>query len=84
MKKRWKKIRSTLLRDQAARKVRRLDTSQLMDWADRYAMGVGQSIEDYRREGEGDQLREAQRGAETLLGILDVAVERLELREKTG
>jgi hypothetical protein len=60
------------LRAKAAKRLDRLATTDVLNWGDAVGSGLAKALDDYRREPSPDSLLEARRGAQSLLGVLDV------------
>lgn len=64
------------LRAKAAKRLARLATPDVMNWADQAGTGVAKALDDYRRIGDRQSLLEAQEGVAALAGVLDVLLAR--------
>lgn len=60
------------VRSKVAKRLDRLPTGDVLDWADSVGSGLAKALNDYRRQGAPESLLEARRGAHSLLGVLDV------------
>ncbi len=60
------------IREKAAKRLDRLPTVDVLDWADSVGSGLAKALDDYRRQATQESLLEAHRGAQSLLGVLDV------------
>ncbi|MDX3260823.1 hypothetical protein PV336_16520 [Streptomyces sp. MI02-2A] len=60
------------IRRKAASRLDRLPTADILDWADTVGSGLAKAIDDYRKQATPESLMEARRGAQSLLGVLDV------------
>jgi hypothetical protein len=59
-------------RARAVRRLSRITNGQVLDWADEAAAAVWKALEDFRKDPGPDDLAEARRGLEMLLGAVDV------------
>lgn len=64
------------VREKVAKRLDRLPTGDVLDWADSVGSGMARALGDYRRDGGLESLEEAHRGAQSLLGVLDVLSKR--------
>lgn len=64
------------IREKAKRRLGRLATPDVMNWADGVGTGIAKAIDDFRRTGETLALQEAQEGVSALAGAIDVLVQR--------
>lgn len=60
----------------AHKRLSRLPTPSVLDWADQAGSGVFKALDDYRRLGTQESLQEARSGLEALLAVVDVLEER--------
>lgn len=67
---------SDSVREKAKKRVSRVSTPDILNWADNAGSGVAKALDDYRRLGDKGSLDEAQRGISALAGVLDVLVDR--------
>jgi hypothetical protein len=63
-------------RAKAAKRLDRLATVDVLDWADSVGSGLAKALDDYRKQGTPESLLEARSGAQGLLGVLDVLIRR--------
>lgn len=59
-------------REKVARRLDRLPTVDVLDWADSVGSGLAKALDDYRKQDTPESLAEARQGAQSLLGVLDV------------
>lgn len=59
------------IRRKVAKRLARLPTMDVLNWADAVGSGTAKALDDYRREARPEILSEARRGAQSLLGCLD-------------
>lgn len=64
------------VRQRAEERLSRLQTTDILNWADQCGTGVAKALDDYRRLGETDSLIEAQNGVSALAGVIDVLLDR--------
>lgn len=60
------------VRAKAAKRLDRLPTVDVLNWADEVGSGLARALDDYRKQATPESLLEAHRGAQSLLGVLDV------------
>ncbi|MER5754425.1 hypothetical protein [Streptomyces sp. NPDC002088] len=60
------------VRAKVAKRLDRLPTVDVLNWADTVGSGVAQALDDYRKQATPESLLEAHRGTQSLLGVLDV------------
>jgi hypothetical protein len=60
------------VRDKVAKRLVRLPSADVLNWADSVGSGVAKALDDYRKQGSPESLAEARQGAQSLLGVLDV------------
>ncbi|WP_130335250.1 hypothetical protein [Streptomyces sp. BK022] len=60
------------VRGKVAKRLDRLPTGDVLDWADSVGSGLAKALDDYRKQATPESLLEARRGAQSLLGVLDV------------
>lgn len=60
------------VRRKVAKRLDRLPSSDVLEWADSVGSGVARALGDYRRDGAAESLAEARQGVLSLLGVLDV------------
>jgi hypothetical protein len=63
-------------RAKAAKRLDRLPTVDVLDWADSVGSGLAKALDDYRKQATPESLLEARSGAQGLLGVLDVLIRR--------
>jgi hypothetical protein len=63
-------------RAKAAKRLDRLATVDVLDWADSVGSGLARALDDYRKQASPESLLEARQGAQSLLGVLDVLSKR--------
>lgn len=59
-------------RTKAAKRLNRLPTPDVLNWADQVGSGIAKALDDYRKQDSPESLTEARQGAQSLLGVLDV------------
>lgn len=64
------------VRAKAKKRLGRLQTVDILNWADQAGSGVAKALDDYRRIGTSESLEEARIGLESLLGLVEVLQER--------
>lgn len=64
------------VRDKARKRLSRLATPDVLNWADQAGTGIARALDDYRRLGERESLLEAQSGVAALAGVLDLLLQR--------
>jgi hypothetical protein len=64
------------IREKAAKRLDRLPTVDVLDWGDSVGSGLAKALDDYRKQATPESLLEAHRGAQSLLGVLDVLSKR--------
>jgi hypothetical protein len=64
--------RTDPVRAKAAKRLDRLPTGDVLDWADAVGSGLARALDDYRKQATPESLLEARQGAQSLLGVLDV------------
>jgi hypothetical protein len=64
------------VRAKVAKRLDRLPTGDVLDWADSVGSGLAKTLDDYRKQATPESLLEAHRGAQSLLGVLDVLSKR--------
>ncbi|MFJ6503970.1 hypothetical protein [Streptomyces sp. NPDC091879] len=64
------------VRAKAAKRLDRLPTVDVLDWADAVGSGLAKALDDYRKQSTPESLLEAHQGAQSLLGVLDVLSKR--------
>jgi hypothetical protein len=64
------------IRAKAAKRLDRLATGDVLDWADAVGSGLAKALDDYRKQSTPESLLEAHQGAQSLLGVLDVLSKR--------
>jgi hypothetical protein len=64
--------RTDPIRSKAAKRLDRLPTGDVLDWADAVGSGLARALDDYRKQATPESLLEARQGAQSLLGVLDV------------
>jgi len=52
-------------------RVRRLPTSEILQWADTAGAGVARALSDHQRDGNPDSLEDAYTGLLTMLGVVE-------------
>jgi hypothetical protein len=60
------------VRAKVAKRLDRLPSTDVLEWADNVGSGVARALQDYRRDGATESLAEARQGVLSLLGVLDV------------
>jgi hypothetical protein len=60
------------VRAKVAKRLDRLPSGDVLDWADSVGSGLAKALDDYRKQATPESLLEAHRGAQSLLGVLDV------------
>lgn len=55
----------------AHERVRRLPTSEILQWADTAGSGISRALSDYQRDGSQDSLEDAYAGLLTMLGVVE-------------
>lgn len=60
------------VRQKVSKRLDRLPTVDVLNWADEVGSGLARALDDYRRQSTPESLLEAHRGAQSLLGVLDV------------
>lgn len=68
----------------AYKRLRKLSTGEILDWADTAGSGIAKALMDYRKTGGLDPLNEAEMGLETLLASTQVLKEREERLSAQG
>jgi hypothetical protein len=64
------------IRAKATKRLDRLATGDVLDWADAVGSGLAKALDDYRKQSTPESLLEAHQGAQSLLGVLDVLSKR--------
>jgi hypothetical protein len=64
------------IREKVSKRLDRLATGDVLDWADSVGSGLAKALDDYRKQATPESLLEAHRGAQSLLGVLDVLSKR--------
>lgn len=64
------------VREKVAKRLDRLPTVDVLNWADSVGSGLAKALDDYRKQASPESLLEAHRGAQSLLGVLDVLSKR--------
>jgi hypothetical protein len=64
------------VRAKVAKRLDRLPSGDVLDWADSVGSGLAKALDDYRKQATPESLLEAHRGAQSLLGVLDVLSKR--------
>jgi hypothetical protein len=64
------------VREKVAKRLDRLPTADVLNWADEVGSGTARALDDYRKQATPESLLEAHRGAQSLLGVLDVLSKR--------
>jgi len=57
-------------------RIAKIDTPELVNWADQALFGIGRNISDWNKNSEFVYLGEAKQGAEALLAVIDELIER--------
>lgn len=60
------------VREKASKRLDRLATTDVLNWADAVGSGLARALDDYRKDGQPESLAEARQGVQSLLGVLDV------------
>lgn len=60
------------IRAKAAKRLERLNTTDVLSWADQAGTGIAKALDDYRRLSLDESLLEAQNGISALAGAVDV------------
>lgn len=60
------------VRSKVAKRLDRLPSTDVLEWADNVGSGVARALDDYRRGSGPESLAEARQGVLSLLGVLDV------------
>jgi len=55
----------------AQKRVERLSTPEILQWADTAGAGISRALSDYQREGSRDSLEDAYTGLLTMLGVVE-------------
>jgi hypothetical protein len=60
------------VRERAQKRLSRLTTPDILNWADQAGTGIAKALDDYRRLGDQQSLDEAQNGISAVAGAIDV------------
>lgn len=64
------------VRAKAAKRLGRVQTVEILNWADMAGTGVAKALDDFRRVGDPLSLQEAQDGVSALAGAIDALLAR--------
>ena len=59
------------LTTQAHKRVHRLDTAEILRWADTAGAGIARALSDHQRDGNPDSLEDAYKGLLAMLGVVE-------------
>ena len=62
---------------QARKRVSRLDSAAILQWADTAGAGIARALSDHQRDGSPDSLEDAYTGLLTMLGVVEELRDRL-------
>jgi hypothetical protein len=61
----------------AYKRLKKLPTTEVLNWADSTGSGIVKALDDYRRLGQAVSLEEAKQGLWALIGVVDALEERV-------
>lgn len=71
-------VREDPTRAKARKRLGMLPNHEILNWADQAGSGVAKALDDFRRLGDPDALRDAEAGVAAIAGAIDVLTRRYE------